>query len=581
MRCAGWACLLVACSGRIVGDAPAEAPTRTVAARPAPTGSGETGPQAQDAPTPGGAALLPLPLQRLTREQYDRTLHDLLGDDTHPGAGLADDIVGDSGFVQSGTVTSTEVRGFMRAAEDVAGRLQPRVRGLLAGVPGCDALGGAAAETACVARFVERFGRRAFRRPLDAAEIDELSRHFAEVRAEAATFDEALSLLVATMLQSPSFLYRWDLDPATASAGGPDRPLPLGPYTVASRLSYFLWGTMPDDLLSAAADAGRLKTPAQIAEQARRMLRNDKAKAIVVDFHTQWLLLRDFDEVKKDEHIYPLWTPDLVQGILAEKGAFLDSVFSGDGKVTTLFQAPYSFVNEALAKVYGLADVTGPEVRRHDLDPAQRFGFLTQAGYIATASGYNDDKPFRRGRLIRERLLCQAVPAPPPDLEIPSLPSSDGKKPTTTRERIVQHRANPVCAGCHTLFDPLGIAFENYDAVGVWRVVDPDAKRPIDASGVLTGVGGRDVPFAGPRELVAALAPSEELARCLTTQWFRYAAGRVDGLQDQPSLDAAQAALKAAGGDMRELLVAIATSPSFITRTRAPGESGASGKGQP
>jgi hypothetical protein len=311
------------------------------------------------------------------------------------------------------------------------------------------------------------------------------------------------------------------------------------------------------------------------------MLKSERARPIILDFHTQWLLLRDFDEVKKDEHIYPLWTPDLVAGILAEKRAFLDDVFGGDGKVSTLFQAPYSFVNEALAKVYGLTDVTGAEPQRRNLDPAQRFGFLTQSGYLSTVSGYNDNKPFRRGRLLRERLLCQAVPAPPADLEIPSLPNVDAKKPLTTRERIAQHRSNPVCATCHALFDPLGIALENYDAVGVFRTVEPETKKPIDPSGVLTNVGNKDTPFATARELVTAIAQSEELARCLTTQWFRYAAGRSETAEDRATLDVSYQALKAANGDMRELIVALAGSRSFLYRTRAPGEPVAATKGQP
>jgi hypothetical protein len=530
-------------------------PAAGTPASPEP-GGGRTA--ADEAATSGGGAM-PMRLQRLTRDQYGHTLRDLLGDDTHPGDDLPFDATGDSGFFQPGNVGQLEARRFMEAAEAAAARAVADLPRLLGCDPGHDG---------CVSGFLQRFGRRAFRRPLAPEESAGLEAQYASARARpGADASTALRATIAAVLQAPSFLYRWELG-ARPAAARPDGVVMLTPHELASRLSYFLWGSMPDEPLFAAADAGTLAQPAELAAQARRLLASPRARDAVISFHEQWLDLSQVSSAEKDPTIYKGFDESVRAAMLAETRAFVTHVvLDGDGKLDTLMGASFSFLNDKLAKLYGVAGVTGADLRRQPLDPAQRFGLLTQGSFLATHAHPYDSAPVKRGLMVRERLLCQPVPPPPPDV-VAQPPQPDPKVPV--REQFVMHSAVPACRGCHQQIDPLGFAFESYDGVGRYRTVS--GGKPVDASGVLTGLASGDSPFASPRELVDAVRASAEHRRCVAAQWLRHAIGRKDGAGDAASLDAAQDALARSGGDLRELLVAVATGTSFRFRTPSVGE---------
>jgi hypothetical protein len=492
------------------------------------------------------------PVRRLTRFEYNNSVRDLLGDTTNPADDFPpeEEALGFNNQAANLGVTALLAEQYMVTAEAVSARATADLSSVLP----CDPTG---AEQACAREFIETMGLRAWRRPLTTEEADRIYGVF-EWGMTNHDFQTGIQLALQAMLQSPHFLYRVEFG---TEIDGEDDAVRVDDWEMASRLSYMLWGTMPDDILFAAAEAGELSTPEQIAGQAERMLADPHAHESVRDFYSQWLQLRFVDTLEKDGEIYPGFYPALRPLLRAETEAFMDYViWEADGDIETILTADFSFMNAELAAFYGVEGPAGEGFERVQLDPSQRAGFLTQAGVLATHAKNNQSSPIHRGKFVREQLFCQMLPAPPDD--IPIVPP-DLDPDLTTRERFSQHSTDPACSGCHSLMDPIGFGFENYDGTGMWR--DEENGTPVDASGELfaTDIDG---PFDGAVELAHMLAGSEEVHNCVVTQYFRYGYGRAEKQEDICTMAKLSGDFGASGHNMRDLIVALTQTDAFLYR---------------
>ena len=538
--------MLLGCSG-VIADPAIEGGGGPGGRGPGGGGAGEPL-LCDEGPHPGRS-----PLRRMTRIELDQTLADLLGDDTGPAHRLLQEELG-SGFSNNAevrTVSELVAEQYLAVAEDVARRASADLPALL----GCDPATG---EDACVESFVESFGARAWRRPLDADERTRLMTVFTSSRDRWGT-RTAVELVLEVMLQSPHFLYRVELPPPGAEPGDVVR---LDGYQVASRLSYMLWSTMPDEALFAAAEAGELDTNAGVAEHARRMLDDPRANAPLLRFFDEWLQLSALEGLAKDTEVYPDWQPEIADLFREETHAFIREVWQNEGaSFETLLTADFTMVNAELAEFYGMTAPAGTEYVRVPVDPTRRAGLLTHGSFLAGHSKVHETSPIHRGMFVRAGLLCGDVPPPPPGID-PIAPDPDPS--LTLRERLEEHRTDPVCGSCHALLDPIGFGFENFDSTGRWR--DEEAGRAVDASGFLqdTDVDGE---FVGAVELAHRLAGSEQVSDCMVRQWFRYGYGRTESIRDDTcSLDQLEDAFDSAGGDLRELVIALTQSDAFLYR---------------
>lgn len=507
-----------------------------------------------------------LPLSLITREQYDNTINLLLVDELGvlaapigPASVLPGETIDQSGFLSVGEVSDVNVLRYLDAAKSVSDALS----GSLDQLVGCD-LGSVADDDACMRSFVTSFGELLYRRPLEASEIDE---HLAFYAAEQATLQrapEAAALqLLQAMLQSPYFLYRWEQ--GWKSPEHTATSARLNPYQLASRLSFLFWGSGPDRALLNAARDGALASPEGIAAQARTMLKSPRAAKALDSFHRQWLGLANLDSLFKDEVRFPRWSAALSSAMQDEIQAFTRHVLlAGDGKVGSLLGAPFSFLNEELAQVYGVTGVTGSELRRVELDPAQRAGLLTMPGLLAVAAEPSVANPFKRGKLIYEKVMCQKLEPPP---VVPPLPQPDASNPKPVREQLELMTSGPPCSACHQLLNPLGFGLGNFDAIGRY-VTSDEAGFEIDAAGTLLD----GTAFTTPGELAAALAQNTQVRACLTKQWFRYGFGHAETEADTHSLETAYTAFAGSDFDVRELLIGFVTTRSFLYRSVETGE---------
>jgi hypothetical protein len=508
-----------------------------------------------DAPPAGAPSPGPAPLRRLNRFEYDRTVRDLLGTTLAPAEGFARD-GSDLGFDNQAAVQTVDdalAESYQDAAELLAADAVSRLSDFLP----CDP--SAIGEDECARLFIETFGKRAYRRPLEAEDIDRLMVPYSVGRGQGA-FEDGIRLVITTMLQSPHFLYRVELGGSSSATGA----LPLDDYEIASRLSYFLWGSMPDEALFAAADAGELGTAEGVAGEARRMLGDPRAREAVRRFHRLWLGLDGVELVEKDPATFPRFDASLPPLWQLETEVFVEHVvFDGAGDLGTLVTAPFSFMNADLAAFYGAAGPAGDDFTKVELDPARAAGFLTHAGVIAIHSSPDQTNPVRRGAFVRAQMLCEVIAPPPPDVMITTPEVQPG---LSTRERFDRHRADPSCSGCHALMDPIGYGFENYDGIGLWR--DADAGLPVYATGEIVGVDDPAVAgtFHGVAELGAKLSVSDAFEQCVVRQWFRFAHGRDATDEDAPSLALAERAFASAGGDVLELVVALTITDAFRFR---------------
>jgi hypothetical protein len=501
------------------------------------------------------------PIRRLTRFEYNNTVRDLLGDTTDPADVLPpeEEVAGFNNQAAALTSSDLLIEQYMKVAEDVGARAVLDMGALL---PDCDP--GLEGDDACALSFIQDFGGRAFRRPLSQTEVERLKSVFdwAVNDPDLGRFEDGIQVVIEATLQSPSFLYRPELGGETPVEGD---VVPFTSWEMATKLSYMLWNTMPDDALFAAADADELQTKEQIAAQATRMLDDDKARDLIRNFHTQWLLLTHLDSVTKDTSVYPAFNGALRPLWTEEIQAFVEHVIlEGDGSLQTLLTADFSFMNEELASFYGddvVDSVTGPEFRQVQLDPTRRAGFLTSAGLMATHANVNQSSPVFRGKFVREQLMCNTLPLPPNDLVIEP-PELDPNK--TTKEQFEEIGANPACAGCHTLMNPIGFIFEHYDGVGQWR--DQQNGKDIDAIGEVVQTDDIDGDYDGAIELASALARSTQVQECVSSQWFRFAYNRTVTQEDSCSVEQLNDVFRSSNFDVRALLVALTQTNAFLYR---------------
>lgn len=555
-------------SGSGAGPGPAVPPSGIGAAMGSGGSSG--GPMVviptQPVPESAGAMVM----RRLSHREFDHTLRDLLGDTTNPADAWPPDNETNTKFEAPTDFAENIVQRVEESANAVVDKALADNR-LTPLIPCTNPTAGAA-ETTCAKDFITTFGRKAYRRPVSPAEAADLLAVFTYARSATVGLDFKTSIgyVAKALLQSPNFLYHWELGPTKPVKDG--ALVALTPHQIASRLSYLFWESMPDDALLDAADAGQLVTPEQIATQAQRLLTANKARAAdsMYSFHKQWLVYPNLDSVAKNTALYPAFTDAFRDSLVPEITAFLSSVMvDGDGTFKTLFTAPYAFVNESTAPVYGVS-VTGTALKRVELNPAQRGGILTQAAFLSTSGQPSNSDPIRRGLIILERVMCGHAPPPPPDLKIPDLAPVS---PTgTTRQRYAAHDSMP-CAFCHTTFDPPGYAFENYDGIGAYRTME--GGQQVDATGSLTTPESKTpVSFKNALELSTFLATNDEVRACLGRQWFRFMLGRIETDAETGSIQAAlkQATATTPDFSIRDLLIGMAKSKAFRYRQPAAGE---------
>jgi hypothetical protein len=494
-------------------------------------------------------------MHRLNRVEYNNTVRDLLGATSRPADAFPNDDrgLGFDNIADILTLSPTHLTLYQSAAESL-------VTTALAGsqrakILTCDL---AAMGETCARTILRAFGGKAWRRPLTDAEVDKLTNVAKIAPANGDSWEVGVNLALQATLISPNFLFRVELDPSPTST----TPHALTGYELASRLSYFLWSTMPDDALFAAAAAGQLNDKAQLTAQVTRMLADQKAQALAENWGGQWLYTRQVDEVQPDTKAFPMFDAPLRAAMKQETSLMLQDVLFKGISAEKLLLSDYTYVNERLAKHYGLAGVTGTTMQKVALDGgSHRGGFLTQGSFLTVTSHPTSTSPVLRGKWILEELMCKTVPPPPNNVMTKLDESTAGMK--SLRQRLEMHRANS-CAVCHVVMDPLGFGLENYDAVGAYRTMD--GTFAVDSSGVLPD--GRS--FNGAAELAGIVSKDDGFARCLTQKLYTYALGRAaqgtanhmdPGLLYRYATD-----FRAAGYPVASLVTAIVTGDTFTKR---------------
>jgi hypothetical protein len=541
--------------GGLTGTGGATTPAGT-----AGNGSTGTGGSSTQPPDPNAAGLMPA--RRLTSREYLATVRDLLGDTTLQ----VDDVPGESDdlsnnafpFRQPTPIGTLDAANVQVAAEALAKNVSSKLSTILPCTPAS-----ASAEAGCAGMFITTFGAKAFRRPLSTAETTTLTALYNTGRTTLALdFNGAIVLLVEAMLQSPGFMYHWEMDPGPAIKDG--AVVQLGNYQIANRLSYFLWGTMPDATLFTAAQNGQLMTADGVQTQVTRMLADAKAQAFVADFIDDWLDVNVLASRPKDAMLYPMWNQDLAAAMETEFRTFGTTAVLGSGLFADLLTGNKSSVNQALAAVYGVSGITGTTPKAVTFDAGQRAGILTLAGFLTVTGASNGSSPVRRGHAIWTRLLCSTVADPPGNVPPPQPPMAG----VTTRQRFEMHDMNACTGSCHATMDPIGFGFEHYDGLGAYRTTDQTL--PVDSSGSIL-LDGTKQTFADAPALAKLLAASPQAQACFAKQMTRYALNRWDTSADAWSIQSAATTFQGTL-NVRDLIGAVATSRTFRYRAPAPGE---------
>ncbi len=516
-----------------------------------------------------GAAAEEAQVRRLTHSQYNHTVRDLLGDQTSPAMQFPteDFINGFRNQSRGQSLSPLLVEGYSNAAENLA-RSAFRggdTHGLIPCKPSAE----------CGKRFVREFGKKAFRRPLDAVE----QQRYESLLAREADFMKGAQLVVEAMLQSPNFLF-W-----LNTTSDPK----LKPWATATRLSYSLWDTMPDAELFAAAERGELATPAGVEKQARRMLADPRARESLDEFVSQWLRFDRLLTASKDRRKFPYFTRETANAMTTEARTFVSDLVWNDGNFMDLFTADYGYVSPELARIYGV------EAPAKDFDrvpfPAnsERAGILGQGLFLALTAKPEDSSPTARGLFVREQFLCQHVPDPPPGVNT-NLPPVTEAKPQTNRDRMSEHTTSSSCATCHKLMDGVGFGLEKFDAIGARReqlVLEFRTKSaedeeedghhrapkktvllPLNTQAYVAGIPNSE--FKSPLELGAILAKSAQCQECVVKQYFRFQAGRTDTPADRPLIRMAADRFRDSGFHFKELIL------SLVVLREFPGSSASS-----
>ncbi|PRP97336.1 DUF1592 domain-containing protein [Enhygromyxa salina] len=419
----------------------------------------------------------------------------------------------------------------------------------------CDPI--ADGEDTCLRQIIDEFVTRAWRRPLTPSEVEALMGLYAVVQDQGGDFEDAVHVILEAALTSPHFLFRVEVDPDPTSLD----PHPVSDYELASRLSYFLWSSMPDAELFARAADGTLAEPAVLEQQVDRMLADPRSVALVDNFAGQWLYIRALDDVFKDTQTFPQFNDELRASMRVEMQEFFRSFITEARPMSDLLNGTTTLMNDQLAAVYGVEPV-GPGWVEVDLAGLPRRGLLTSPGLMSVLGHPITTSPVKRGKWVLDQLLCIPPPPPPPEVDIPP---PDPSATTTMREQLAKHREDPVCASCHDMIDPIGLAFENYDAIGGWRTIDKG--YPIDASGELPTDGEA---FADAVEMADLLAADEEFPHCTVRKTFIYALGRALTLDDVDYLEAIEADFVLANMRFPDLVKLIVTSEPFTARRGEP-----------
>jgi mono/diheme cytochrome c family protein len=416
-------------------------------------------------------------------------------------------------------------------------------------------------QATCMPRILTDLARRAFRRPVTTREVEKYIALAERAQKEERSFEEGLAVGIEALLVSPDFLFRIERDrPVTTSAAAPGYR--ITPHELATRLSYFLWASMPDAELRKAADAGTLRDPQILAYQVRRMLRDPKSHALAEHFGGQWLQFRALESLTRDRDRFPEFEDYLKLSMRRETELFFDSIVRNDRSVLDFLTGRYSYLNERLARHYGIPNVTGPEFRQVDLSGTPRGGVLTQGSVLSVSSYATRTSPVLRGKWVLDNLLNAPPPEPPAD--VPNLDETTIGTSASMREQLEEHRKNAICASCHRRMDPLGFGLENFDAVGAWR--DKEGKFPIDASGQLPD--GRR--FTGPDELRKILSEDRDaFARAITSKLLTYGLGRGLERYDQRTIKLIASRLPTYDYKFSGLVLEIVNSLPFQSR-RSP-----------
>jgi hypothetical protein len=496
------------------------------------------------------------PLRRMTHSQYNNAVRDLLRDQTQPADRFPpeDFIHGFKNQIQGQGVSPLLAEAYSASAERLA---RNAFRG---GDPNqlvpCEPKG--AGDEACAAKFVRQFGRRAYRRPLTDVEAKRLVALWRQEASGSKDFYTGAQAALEAMLQSPHFLYR------NERAGEP--------YGIASQLAFFLWDTIPDEALLQAAASGELKTEQGIAKVARRMAGDDRARESLDEFLSQWLRFDLLLGTVKDRRLYSQFTPELAVAMAEETRRLVHHLVWGDRSFLEIFTSDYAFVNSELAQIYGLPAPPAEFAKVSFPAESDRAGLLGQGTFLALTGKPGDTSPTARGLFVRERLLCQVIPDPPPGTNA-NLPLVTADKPRSNRERLSEHVSNPACAGCHQMIDPIGFAFERFDTIGQRREklllkfmpqFGKDNKSPtpttaeveLDTRGRIIGVPGSE--FSNPRELGKLLADNAKCQECVVRQLYRYASGRKEESGDNEAIARIADVFRKSQFRFREIMVATA-----------------------
>jgi hypothetical protein len=502
----------------------------------------------------------PFVIRRLTKTEYSNTLHDLFGVEPSIAAGLPDEVSGE-GFLNS--LSPLQLEQYLKIADKVLGRIVAAqgapptvVQKRLFGAPAA-----AGTNPRDAARKVARsLARKAYRRPPTETELDVLVATFDLGRRNHLAYQQSLHLMLKAILVSSQFLF---ITPAVGEGGSSNPIVPLDDYQLASRLSYLLWATMPDEELMALADKGTLHQPAVLDAQVGRLLKDRRSRALFDGFGAQWLGVGGLNRQVFDSAMFPQMTTKMRQAMYDEVRLFFESIVHENKSVIRFVDADYSYLNGTLAAIYGLEKtVTGPEMRSVKLSDGNRGGVLGMAGVLAATSFPNRTSPVKRGVWVLEQLLGDHVPAAPPN--VPALDQQDQATVAnlTVRQRTELHRTNPVCANCHRILDPIGFGLENFDAIGRWRDRDSNGK-PIDAAGELPG-GER---FSRPKDLKTIIAGrTDALSRNLVEKLLAYGLGRRLEGYDEIVVDNMMHEVANDGYRMQTLIKGVITSYPFTNR---------------
>jgi hypothetical protein len=499
-------------------------------------------------------------IRRLNRTEYNNTIRDLVGVKFQPAEDFPADDVG-YGFDHIGDVLTLPpllMEKYLSAAEKIieeAFRSPELRKNLIGDAPAADAKPRIKKEAG--RRALQEFARRAFRRAVTAEEVERFVSLLELADKNGDSYEKGMQLALEGVLVSPHFLFRIELD---AEPGNPDAVHPINDFELATRLSYFLWSTMPDDELLRLAESGQLRKDGNLEKQLQRMLKAPKARALGENFAGQWLQLRNLKTAAPDPGTYPTFDESLRSAMIRETELFFEAVMKEDRSIIEFIDSNYTFVNERLAKHYGITGVKGEEFRRVPLTGGTRGGVLTQASVLTLTSNPTRTSPVKRGKWILENLL--GAPPPPPPPNVPEL--KEDKEVVLSgslRQRMEQHRAKPDCAVCHDKLDPLGFGFENFDGIGGWRA--KDGAFEIDPSGVLPD--GKK--FNGPADLRVILkGRAGEFRHCLSEKMLTYALGRGLEYYDKCAVDSIVVATEKGQDHFSALMLAVVQSEPFQNR---------------